>query len=139
VCPDAEARSIIRPEAPAESNAIALNIRRDGYTRVTRRRRIPLTADDTEYRWQRTADDWLVRIMLVDRLIFLGITFWWSFGLHGGEVCSFFDTVEPYPASHVGIGAKRASAGRDPGSTQHKAVMGILRGRPLHGAELIQG
>ncbi|MBV8715137.1 MAG: hypothetical protein JOZ65_08720 [Chloroflexi bacterium] len=28
--------------------------------------------------------------------------------------------------------------GRDPGSTQYKAVMGILRGRPLHGADLIE-
>ena len=28
-------------------------------------------------------------------------------------------------------------AGREPGSTQQKAVMGILRGRPLHGADLI--
>jgi predicted nucleotidyltransferase/ADP-ribose pyrophosphatase YjhB (NUDIX family) len=28
--------------------------------------------------------------------------------------------------------------GHDPGSTQHKAVIGILHGRPLHGADLIE-
>jgi nucleotidyltransferase-like protein len=28
--------------------------------------------------------------------------------------------------------------GRDPGSTQHKALIGILQGRPLHGADLTE-